>query len=327
MRRSSLPALHTRVVSGIRRANVLQNSGCAGAGRRRRTPRARAGPVASGGSRRASRAAPTPQGLSLEARPAARQSRRGRPGTTPRRPRSPPARSSRWRRRGGRRAGPFRRRRRAALAGRRRAPGRSACGPAPADFRVAADRAQPRARGVEQDEVEGGAEGQRRGIEPDDVHRPGAAAERPCPGAGPRRRPLTSPAMTAPWSCMAAAIATVFPPGDAQASSTRSPGRAAAASATSCDASSCTKNSPCSNRGAASGCPLTTTSPVGGEAGGLDGDAVRRERRHQASRVVFNVFARRVTGAGLLSKCAHASAASKPRRATSALPASGDATA
>ena len=73
------------------------------------------------------------------------------------------------------------------------------------------------------------------------------------------RRPRTSVATIRPRSPIAAAIAVVFPPGDAQASSTRSPGWAATSDATTCDASSWTTKSPVSASGVRRGLPARTT--------------------------------------------------------------------
>ena len=76
------------------------------------------------------------------------------------------------------------------------------------------------------------------------------------------RRPRTSVATIRPRLSMAAAIAVVLPPGDAQASRMRSPRAAPTSSATSCDASSCTTNSPSPASGVSSGLPRRTIEAV-----------------------------------------------------------------
>ena len=67
---------------------------------------------------------------------------------------------------------------------------------------------------------------------------------------------------------MSAAIAVVLPPGAAHASSTRSPAAARATTPTSCDASSCTTNSPWPASGVSRGLPLRTTRPSGAKVVG-----------------------------------------------------------
>jgi peptidyl-prolyl cis-trans isomerase D len=77
------------------------------------------------------------------------------------------------------------------------------------------------------------------------------------------RRPRTSAATMVPSPFKAATICVVLPPGDAQASSTRSPGIAPANSPTSCDASSWTTNTPVWASGVSSGLPSHTISASG----------------------------------------------------------------
>ena len=77
------------------------------------------------------------------------------------------------------------------------------------------------------------------------------------------RFPRRSVATSSPRSPMADAIAVVLPPGEAHASNTRSSRDAAASSATSCEASSCTVKRPLSASAVFKGFPPVTVSPAG----------------------------------------------------------------
>ena len=112
----------------------------------------------------------------------------------------------------------------------------------PANVRIAADRAQAGAGRIDEHAIERSAKGSG----------PLAGTWTMCTWRAPLRRTVsrssatrparTSQATSVPESCMAAAIATVLPPGDAHRSRIRSPGCASTTSGTSCDASSWTRN-------------------------------------------------------------------------------------
>ena len=110
---------------------------------------------------------------------------------------------------------------------------------APANIRIAADRAQARAGRIDEHAIECVREWQRAaGRHVDDVQR-GSLRFCARSGASSATRPArTSQATSVPESFMLAAIATVFPPGDAQRSRIRSRGCASTTRGTSCDASS-----------------------------------------------------------------------------------------
>ncbi len=126
------------------------------------------------------------------------------------------------------------------------------------------------------------------------------------------RRPRRSVATTSPSSPIAAAIAVVLPPGDAQASRIRSPGRAAANSATSWEASSWTKNDPFPARPVSSGLPSRTISASSANRPGSTRTPSSARLRTTASRVVRRRLIRSVSGAAALLKPSHASVASNP---------------
>ena len=180
-------------------------------------------------------------------------------GTRPRRLRSPRARSSRWRRPVVRPAPRRRPRAAASAARRRRAPaGRPRAGASGCRDRGAACRGPSTARRRARRSNDA-REGQRPRAD-----RPGPAGRWSRRWRATVRRSKLHPALAhvarddaARRRRIAAAIAVVLPPGDAQVSSTRAPGLGPASSATSCDASSCTTNQPslAARRRAADGPP------------------------------------------------------------------------
>ena len=95
------------------------------------------------------------------------------------------------------------------------------------------------------------------------------------------------------------------------------PRRSAANSPTSCDASSCTTNTPARRRWRPSGLPWRTSSPSGCAPGRLGHDTFGLESRTQHRRaIVFNRFTRSVSGAGSLLNARPLPAASKPWRSS-----------
>ena len=168
---------------------------------------------------------------------------------------------------------------------------------------------------------------------------PGRTARRRCATASANsltRFGRTSDATSRPWSPMSAAIAVVFPPGAAHASSTRSPAVARAITPTSCDASSWTTNlgsdldfprpappafgksrsdpngKSRSDPDRSSGLPERTTRPSGAKRVGVVSTPAARSVSASDSRVTRNRLARSVSEAAALLKRHQASAASKP---------------
>ena len=143
-----------------------------------------------------------------------------------------------------------------------------------------------------------------------------APAARTIPASSSTRFGRTSAATTSPRSPTPALMAVALPPGAAHASSTRSPGRGAATTATSCDASSWTANNPSPASGVRSGLPLTTMSPSGANRVAVVSTPAARSRSASASRVIRSRLARSVNGAASLSNRHQASAAAKPCRSS-----------
>ena len=115
-----------------------------------------------------------------------------------------------------------------------------------------------------------------------------------------------------PRSSIAAAIAVVFPPGDAQASSTRSPARAATRDADELRGFVLHDEHAGVGERRQQRIALADDPGVGREAAGSVWTPWRPSDSASASPVVRSRFTRSVSGAGWLSKCTHASAAAKP---------------
>ena len=132
----------------------------------------------------------------------------------------------------------------------RRAKGRDRLPPAPADIGIAAHRSETGTGRIDEDDVELGANGKpasRSACSTRMFRAPLASTvSRSSSHARARERRRRQSRARSP---AIAAIAVVFPPGDAQVSSTRMPGSGAPSSATSCDASSWRKNRPVPARG------------------------------------------------------------------------------
>ena len=143
------------------------------------------------------------------------------------------------------------------------------CGAPPLDVGIAAQRAQPRAGRVDEDAVEDRGKRQRlRRIGLDDARRSRRRRRRRCrPGGAPawrgRRRPRA--ARHCPWrppsqsSCL---------PAPRRRRGSARPAAPRATSPTSCEASSCTTNSPCDASGVSRGLPRGHDQAVGRERAG-----------------------------------------------------------
>ncbi len=215
------------------------------------------------------------------------RSRAVRPGTPSRRPRSRWARSCRWSRRAcrpgaGRRAPGAQDRRLLA-----REPGRQVGRLAPARVGARRERAEVRARRVDEHAVVGVGllrrrRRRRRGPRrrrPPPCARPCAASASARPGDGARRprRPPSPPISAARW--------VVLPPGAAHRSSTRSPGRGASSRATVIAARDCGMKRPRAHSGEANASNGAVEHETFGQAGrrmgrhGQCGRELRRGRR------------------------------------------------
>ncbi len=131
------------------------------------------------------------------------------------------------------------------------------------------------------------------------------------------RRPRRSVATIRPRLSIAAAIAVVLPPGDAQASRMRSPGTAAVSSATSCDDSSWTEKQPVVGKRRQQRIAAANRQSVRGEARrfGRPTPCDAEDVGQLVARETQRVRAKRQRG-GPLSNDAHASAASNPWRSS-----------
>ena len=193
--------------------------------------------------------------------------------------------------------------------------GRSVFAAPPLDVGIAPERAEAGAGRVEQDAIERPAERQRHGRRPPGRSRTLVAPERrtvsreqvdPAPADVGRRRCV-------PRSSIAAAIAIVLPPGEAQASSTRSPGARAGEAPTSCEASSWTTNRPssCERRQQRIAARERPGRPARNAPARSRRPASRR-RSASSSRVIFSAVRAQRQRRRRVVERAHASAASKP---------------